>query len=45
VTLVCLTERTVAEAAHLLGISVRTAQRRFRKGRERLWRALESGDR
>ncbi|WP_410667646.1 RNA polymerase sigma factor [Amycolatopsis sp. cmx-4-68] len=45
VTLVCLNERTVAEAADLLGISVRTAQRRYRKGRERLWRALGSRDR
>lgn len=40
VTLVCLNECSVQEAAQILGIAERTAQRRYKKGRERLRRAL-----
>ncbi|WP_370967146.1 sigma-70 family RNA polymerase sigma factor [Amycolatopsis sp. cg9] len=40
VTLACLNERSFPEVAQILGISVRTVQRRYRKGRERLRRAL-----
>ncbi|MGW4063139.1 RNA polymerase sigma factor [Amycolatopsis sp. NPDC004747] len=40
VTLVCLNERPLPEAAQILGISLRMAQRRYQKGREKLRRAL-----
>ncbi|KDN19194.1 hypothetical protein DV20_26415 [Amycolatopsis rifamycinica] len=40
VTLVCLNERSLQEAAQILRISVRMAQRRYKKGREKLRRAL-----
>lgn len=40
VTLVCLNERSLQEVAEILGISVRMAQRQYKKGRERLRRAL-----
>ncbi|MEV5720509.1 sigma-70 family RNA polymerase sigma factor [Amycolatopsis mediterranei] len=40
VTLACLSERSLPEVAQILGISLRMAQRRYKKGRERLRRAL-----
>ncbi len=40
VTLVCLNELSLPETAEILGMSVRMAQRRYKKGRERLRRAL-----
>ncbi|MEV6875009.1 sigma-70 family RNA polymerase sigma factor [Amycolatopsis sp. NPDC051128] len=43
-TLVCLNECSLFEAARILGIGVRTAQRRYQKGRERLWRTLRPRD-
>ncbi|WP_439378687.1 RNA polymerase sigma factor [Amycolatopsis lexingtonensis] len=40
VTLACLNERPLEEVAQILKINVRTAQRRYKKGREKLRRAL-----
>ncbi|MGW3993686.1 RNA polymerase sigma factor [Amycolatopsis sp. NPDC004772] len=40
VTLVCLDELSLPETAQILGISLRMTQRRYKKGRERLRRAL-----
>ncbi|WP_158104581.1 RNA polymerase sigma factor [Amycolatopsis kentuckyensis] len=40
VTLVCLDELSLPETARILGISLRMVQRRYKKGRERLRRAL-----
>ncbi|MGW5722076.1 RNA polymerase sigma factor [Amycolatopsis sp. NPDC003865] len=44
VTLVCMNGCPVQVAAQILGITERTAQRRYRKARERLWRALRPQD-
>jgi len=43
VTLVCINEWPLADAAQVLGIGVRTAQRRLKKARERLVRVLKTG--
>ncbi|MBE8522430.1 sigma-70 family RNA polymerase sigma factor [Amycolatopsis sp. H6(2020)] len=45
VTLVCLDELSLPETAQILGISLRMVQRRYKKGRERLRRALGTSHR